>query len=359
MQERNHNIDIIRAMTLLLVIVYHSWVVCGSQPINWPIINTVITLGGELGVTAFFILSGYGIYCSLYRAGKTHVLDFFKKRALRIMPQYYLCLAVVILLGSGAYYLSAENIGKIISHCFFIHTFWPSHFGAINGVLWTMGVTVQFYLIAIPLYKGTRKFGIVFWIGCIAVTIFMKYITFAFITPQIQDNSGTLNFMFGRQIFTALDNFVTGMMVAHFSTNKKKMLGTKCGVIISILGIVMLLGVCKLGQNYGIHTNNISGYIWHSGVAVAIMIFIIGVSLIPLKKNIIVKSLLWVASYEYGTYLWHLIIFNNLIEKSAFIQQLIGGGNRKIVIAIFVFIALGTGYISTKLADAVRWKGYK
>ena len=77
MQERNYNIDLIRAMALLLVIVYHSWVVCGSQPISWPIINTIIILGGELGVTAFFILSGYGIYCSLNRSGRTHVLDFF------------------------------------------------------------------------------------------------------------------------------------------------------------------------------------------------------------------------------------------------------------------------------------------
>lgn len=129
------------------------------------------------------------------------------------------------------------------------------------------------------------------------------------------------------------------------------------GVAVSILGIVMLLGVCKLGQNYGIHTNNISGYIWHSGIVIAMLIFIVGFSLIPLKRNIIVKSLLWVATYEYGTYLWNLVVFNNLIEKAPFIQQLIGGGNRKVVIVIFVFIALGMGYISTKLVDAVRWKG--
>ena len=362
MQERNKNIDILRAMALLLIIVYHSWVVCGSQPIQWPVINMVIALGGEIGVTAFFALSGYGIYCSLHgmeKNGGISTVSFLVKRAVRIMPQYYLCLLIVILFSGGAVYLSWEHFTNIVTHVLFIHNFWPSSFGAINGVLWTMGITVQFYLIAVPLYKGMKKFGLWFWTGSIVATIVMKYVVYAFIIPRVGDPS-VLNFIYGRQLFTALDNFVTGMAVAYFIMEKKKSMSKVAGIVVSIVSVILLLIICRLGQKYGIHSNNISGYIWHSGVAVALGFLMTGFSAVPINfKNIFSRAVLWIASYEYGIYLWHLVMFNNLIEKAPFIQQLIASGCRKVVFIIFMVLAIAVGILFTKLSESINWRTSK
>ena len=95
MHERIRQIDIIRGFTILLILIYHSWVVCGSVDIKVPVIDIFVRLGGEIGVTMFFMLSGYGIYCSIRKMESKGELSFdvfIKKRAVRILPQYYVSL---------------------------------------------------------------------------------------------------------------------------------------------------------------------------------------------------------------------------------------------------------------------------
>ena len=154
--KRNRGVDIFRTGALLLVLIYHAWVVCGQQPINNSLINIIVLLGGEIGVTAFFCLSGFGIFYSLDSMEKKGELSFkthMSKRLARVAPQYYLNLLVMLLFGGATVYLSTEHMPNIASHLVFAHNLFPAHHGAINGVLWTMGVIVQFYLIAIILYK--------------------------------------------------------------------------------------------------------------------------------------------------------------------------------------------------------------
>lgn len=355
MKERNENIDILRALALLLIVVYHAWVLCGSSPIKIPLVNMILPLGGMIGVTAFFALSGYGIYCSLQRIEqkeKKLFRTFMKKRALRILPQYYICLCILLLFTNAAEYLSLNNIPNIITHIFFIHNLWMGYSGAINGALWTMGVIVQFYVIAIPLYKGMKKFGVYFWLLSIAATVAIKIIVFAYLIPKGSD--AYFYFVYGRQLFTSLDNFVTGMAVAWFYNEKNRKLNWKAGSIVMTAGIAMTLAVCKLGLSFGIHTNNICGYLWHSGIAAGLGLIMLGFSSIPVKyTNPIAKFLLWVSKYEYGTYLWHLVLFYNLVGAAPIVIQLIEKGLGMIVIFGFTVLALFAGFLFTKMTDGM------
>lgn len=159
--KRNKSIDILRAGALLIVLTYHLWVLTGSVAIMLPIVDTIVPLGGELGVTLFFLLSGYGIYYSLkiteQKNGKIKYLVFLKKRLKRILPQYYFNLIFLLLFTGAAVYLSVEHILDILTHFLLIHNLFPDYHGAINGVLWTMGVIFQFYLVAIPIYSFIKK----------------------------------------------------------------------------------------------------------------------------------------------------------------------------------------------------------
>lgn len=354
MHERIRQIDIIRGFTILLILIYHSWVVCGSVDIKVPVIDIFVRLGGEIGVTMFFMLSGYGIYCSIRKMESKGELSFdvfIKKRAVRILPQYYVSLIIVILFMSGAYYLSKEHIWNIISHFLLIHNLFPQSFGAINGVLWTMGVITQFYVISIPLYKGIKKWGVWFGAFSVIVTIVSKMMIYIFLLPIL---GGEWAFFCGRQLLTALDNFVLGMLVAFIITKKDRDCISRKHFFkaIFILGLIGVWCVCKAGIRCGIHTNNICGYVWHSLLAICLSFIIYGGSFLPLDySRPVEKSLLWAAKYEYGIYLWHLVMFNNLYEKSSIIQNLITKGDVIIVYIIFIALALGIGYLFSVLID--------
>lgn len=315
--KRNTNLDIFRATALLLVMIYHGWVLTGSHPFCGTIITLLVSLGGEIGVTAFFALSGYGIYCSLQRMeqgnGKIDYLKFLKKRAKRIYPDYVFCMGVVVLLSLPAY-LSWNGIKNIVTHLLMIHNLFPAYCGSINGVLWTMGVIVQFYIIAPVLYRLMNKYGVRTEIICILFTIVMKAIMYALILPAT-GHSEDLAFFSGRQLITSLDNFTVGMLVAYLLKNKENVLNGETAGIGMLVSVIGLICVCQFGMNMGIHTNNMSGYIWHSLLALQLGLLMFCVSYMKYEhKGLCVKGLLWLSKYEYGIYIWHLLILSKLLS---------------------------------------------
>lgn len=354
--ERNRNLDIVRACATLLVVLYHSWVLTNAVSFEIPILQLIVSLGGELGVTCFFVLSGYGIYCSLWGAEKNDSLSFASfmwKRCKRIIPSYYICLLITMLIGTGSIYLSLSNWANILSHLLFVHNLFPGYAGSINGVLWTIGVTVQFYIIAIPLYKGIKKWNLFFLFVCIIFTIVCKTTVFRVVLPAFGGEA--LGFFAGRQLFTALDNFVVGMAVADLVVHRKKQLKTLWAYAGSSLGIAALLLVCYIGTKCGIHTNNISGHIWHSIVAIMIGIFLYAVSYIEFDNSRkLYRAFLWLSKYEYGIYLWHLVIIRNLIENASFVSSLMNRGYYKVLYMIFIVLSVFMGWLMSRMAEPIQ-----
>ncbi len=356
--ERNKNLDIIRAVATLLVVVYHSWVLTGKVAFRLSFIQLIISLGGELGVTAFFLLSGYGIYCSIYNSdsnGEVKFVSFMKKRCQRIIPAYWFHLLVILLIGSGAAYLSRSNWANLLTHVFLIHNLFPGYAGSINGVLWTIGVTAQFYVFAIPLYKGIKKFGYFFSFASIIFTIMCKAIMYSVILPA----SGTQNyleFFAGRQLITVLDNFVIGMMVADIIISRKKVIKSATAKGICIVSIILLYAISRLGLKYGIHTNNISGYVWHSALTLIIGTAMFAISFVQLDiSNLIYKVLIWVSRCEYNIYLWHMVIMYNLIERAPFVTEWLDKGYFIAIYTCFTFISIIMGYLMAKVEKALHF----
>lgn len=340
--ERNKNVDIFRAFSLLLVLVYHGWVLMGAQPFKYVLVTLLVSLGGEIGVTSFFALSGYGIYYSLRRMeasrGKIDYIEYAKKRLKRILPEYVLSIVVVVLFSFSAY-LSLEGIGNIVTHLLFIHNLFPKYHGSINGVLWTMGVIVQFYIIAPVLYKGIRKYGLKMELLCVIATILMKYFIYAFVLPHIGRTD--LAFFSGRQLLTALDNFSVGMFIAYLIQEKKIHLGSEAAKFGGLLAIIEVICVCQLGMTYGIHTNNMSGYLWHSLLAMGLGTIILCISYIRCREqNIICKVLLWLSKYEYGIYVWHMLILSKMLGSIPQIQEVLNSKFAWVVHVIYLLLAI-------------------
>ncbi|WP_288060237.1 acyltransferase family protein [Thomasclavelia cocleata] len=349
MKERNKNIDIVRSGALLLVLVYHFWVLSGSiAHTNILFIDQFIKLGGEIGVTVFFILSGYGIYWSIDNAksnGDFNYKRYMIKRLKRIVPEYYVCFILVLLLTDNAGYLYKDQFQNIWMHFLFIHNLSPDFASSINGVLWTMGVIFQFYLIAPLLYKVIKKQPYIILLISFIFTCICKAIVYKFILY----NNGleAYSFYAGRQLLpTVLDNFITGMFLAYIIKNKKIKVYNHKRYILLLSTIIIFIIVYKMGLKYGIHSNNISGYIWHSVLALSLGSLIYAFSTIKINmRNIGIRIILWIAKHEYSIYLWHLIVTINLINKAPIVSSLINKGGYILLFAVLLIITILVGYL--------------
>jgi peptidoglycan/LPS O-acetylase OafA/YrhL len=152
-QGRILELDGLRAFAIIPVLLYHfipktgwlSWIAPFCAP-------------GWAGVDLFFVLSGFLITGILLdKVGSSHYYqDFIIRRALRILPLYYACLALftsAIYLapdqttwralqawgGAGWFVVYAGNIRVAIQHA------WPPAFSF--GPLWSLQVEEQFYLL--------------------------------------------------------------------------------------------------------------------------------------------------------------------------------------------------------------------
>lgn len=350
---RNRNIDFIRGISILLIVVYHVYAISaiyGYAPkVQVPVLFEILMFGGEIGVTLFFILSGYGIYCSLdkdqVQNGRIKCVQFWKKRLARIAPQYYISIGVVLFLTEGASNLSREGIKGILSHCFFIHNFWPDTHGALNGALWTMGVIVQFYLVAVLLYKGIKKNSLICLILSYAITIFTKYLFFHVFGFEQQ-------FVYGRQLITALDNFVLGMVLAKCERSIQSRKKSKVLNWILLFGcLAVFIAFLFVSKHLGVYSDTMIGYTWHSILATILSGIVWTYSRLEINYEFwLLKPFMIISRNEYGIYVWHFLIVNVLLAKSSLVNR-IASMSFLLLSILITAITILVGITATKLID--------
>ncbi|HEX3420324.1 MAG TPA: acyltransferase [Candidatus Udaeobacter sp.] len=140
---RQPGLDLLRALAIIVVVIYHA-ALFGFK------LTGRVDRFGWIGVDLFFVLSGYLIggqlLAPLARDQHIKLGRFFTRRALRIMPAYFVILAIYFLLPSWREYpdmaqplwkflLSVQNIAL--------------HGGTAFSHAWSLAVEDQFYL-ALP-----------------------------------------------------------------------------------------------------------------------------------------------------------------------------------------------------------------
>lgn len=159
-----------RGMAILLVLVSHF----------------LLGAGGELGVALFFVLSGYLVSGMLFQR-ETGIGTFFWRRATRILPTFWLYLAVMAattaMLQPVPYAVPA---GEMLATLTFLRTYlpvgesiWSAHWPI--GHLWSLNVEEHAYLvlglIAVLVRATGRQWLLrIALIGCIAAScLFIFY----------------------------------------------------------------------------------------------------------------------------------------------------------------------------------------
>jgi peptidoglycan/LPS O-acetylase OafA/YrhL len=144
-------LDGLRAIATLMVISFHiqqkdflwdKW--------NQEWLSAIWTFGGS-GVTLFFVLSGFLLFLPyskalLLRTAWPSLKQFYMRRALRILPAYYIALVLIILLFQRQY-LDPRLWNQLLLFITLFMDSTPETFRALNGPFWTLAIEWQFYML--------------------------------------------------------------------------------------------------------------------------------------------------------------------------------------------------------------------
>jgi peptidoglycan/LPS O-acetylase OafA/YrhL len=105
----------------------------------------------------FYVISGFCLYHpyarEAFEGGRGQTLArYVRRRVLKIVPSYYLCLALVMCLPAKPGVHAAgesgvfEPVRQLLAHALFVHTWSADTSTAVNSVFWSLGPEVEFYV---------------------------------------------------------------------------------------------------------------------------------------------------------------------------------------------------------------------
>lgn len=191
---------------------------------------------GHLAVAAFIVISGYSLQYGLYQRGDGRVYGlgkFFRRRAMRILPAYYACLAFSyyicrkVTIPNGANppfrnYLPITD-DSLWAHIFLVHNWSVDWMYKINGVLWSIAIEGQLYILFPFLILVMQKRSPLTLLALVTLPTIL-------IVNYLPGAGKTYSW------FAIL--FVFGMLAAHFSYRPSLKIGPKAGtgVFLSLVG---------------------------------------------------------------------------------------------------------------------------
>ena len=208
-----------RVLMTLLVANFHiwqqSWLPQTVTLLGSRISFDYITRTGYIFVDGLILLSGFLLFlphagCRREGTKPPSVLAFYRNRLWRILPSYLLAvLAAYFLfaLPQGSYASEGARRLDLWSHLTLTQTFFlqPYYGTPLNGVLWTVCIEMQFYLLFPLLARWTRKKpGLT--LGLMMAT---GWLYRAFVYYKVEDTAMYIN-----QLPAFLDVYALGMLGA-------------------------------------------------------------------------------------------------------------------------------------------------
>ena len=285
---RKNSFNLIRLLAALQVFVGHA---VAHLKINYSF--KIITL--FQGVPIFFFLSGFLIWSSIGRTSEFG--EYIKKRVLRVYPELWIGVALSIVSILVLYIRNVDwvDLGLFTITQSTVLQFWtPDSLrgfgcGTPNGSLWTIGVIIQFYLLAWPLHKLLKKKRD--WIILILFSVVLNVIY-----PELRAliPSNILLKLFGQTVFPYLWIFLFGGLVWSYRESIVPFLKKFWWVALCIMLVAKYAGVPRFGA-YDL-LNSVCLFALITGFAYKFY----GLNV---KYDI-----------SYGIYIYHMIVINVLIE---------------------------------------------
>lgn len=348
---QNSNIavlDGVRAIACISVIAYHiDRFTLLSHIWGWsigPLASSVAMMGWS-GVTLFFVLSGFLLFqpyakALLFDNSWPSLRLFYTRRALRILPGYYVSLFLLIFL-TQPQYLQPDHFKSLALFLTLFMDSSPKTYQMIDGPFWTLAVEWQYYLL-LPFIalafrwiaqRGSQQRRLLTVIGCLLCMIIWGITTRYWgryfidfhpeakaLMPQPFFNIA-LFFLYG----TAgkyLEDFAIGMLVSllfvyakHAASNNKVSSSLKrASIWLWAIGLLWLLFMASWTAFPALAVLNpfIGAHNWlcELGFAIGYGLCITGILFgsIGLQSLFSWSALRQVGFMSYSLYIWHVPI---------------------------------------------------
>lgn len=267
---------------------------------------------GERGVQIFFVISAFLMFMSLdnyYYNDNLNVMKWYKEKFCRLMPLWYMAIALYTAMGGNLYYLgSAGKVSfvNVLVHILFLNGFFPLYCNSIIGGEWYIGALAIMYIIGPILYKraNSLKKSLLFMILCIAASECYRMVAPGLVVQgkdaQLYDIF-FLKFMF----INSLPVIAEGIVLYYFikSSIYDKLRGKGFCFLISglLIVIVKTLETCEILNLPSVADNAI----WGMGFC----LIMVGISM---NDHIFSREKLFtkLGRYSFGIYLFHMAVVN-------------------------------------------------
>ncbi|MGG2015570.1 acyltransferase family protein [Bacillus sp. S10(2024)] len=345
-------LDSLRGLAILGVILYHI-------NFNW-------LPGGFLGVTVFFVLSGYLITDILVvewkEKGKIDLKNFWLRRARRLLPGMFVMLVITL-----AWITISHNSllwkmrGDSVAALFYFSNWWYIYhklsyfdsFGTVSPLnhFWSLAVEEQFYVVwpliiglGLSYVKKQSRLTLFIFLGAIASAVAMAMIYVPGADPS-RVYYGTDTRAFSLLIGAALAFIWPSSRLAQKIIPQARL-------VLDVIGGIALIVI--LGMFW--KTNQYEPFLYRGGmfllsIATAILVANLAHPASRISVFLRFRPLRWVGVRSYGIYLWHYPIITLTSPQGS-------AGEFQLTRAIFqFFLILFMAQISWKFIENPIRKG--
>ncbi len=352
------NLDGLRFFAFFAVFINHAFVCLGyyNRDKHFEFIRENFLKNGDIGVSFFFVLSGFLITYLLLKeketAGKISITNFYIRRVLRIVPLYYLVVVLGLYIIPFAINQVPLNFPLNIStsqlnswyYLTFTGNFDYVYNGVSNvilGVLWSVSVEEQFYL---------------FW-PLVIVFVPRKYLLSCFVLIIMGSTAFRYFYSEGSAIIlkfhslSCITYLAMGAIIAHLST-KEKIISLMRKLPKYVIVIIYLVGFGCIPLRL---------YTWKFGVHYVLLASLVPVLLsaffafIIMEQNFAehsfykisrLKTISLLGKYTYGMYCYHMIVFFSVLFVLHIAGMNLSGMNKFAFVSISVTSFFATCMVS-------------
>ena len=205
--------DLMRVFCVFMIAWFHIWQQSWLSPVlrlgGLTLNMTSPVRAGYMFVDLMLLLSGFLCYLPYANDRAPSPKEFYLRRALRILPSYWLCLAVMLAFALAQPEMAVDRLMKdLVAHLTFTHNLFELSYtqSKLNVVLWTLAVEVQFYLLLPALAPVFKRHPVPCYLAMTGAALCFRNLW----TAPMADTT-----LFINRLPNMLDVYANGMLAAH------------------------------------------------------------------------------------------------------------------------------------------------